>query len=105
MTLEYRKDADGSDALPFWNETVTVDGEAQDLSDGWTFKVTLRKTGEDDVVKTAGILGQPDGQIQVQWDVDDLDIALGTWRAALVATRTADGRSWTARERLWIGPR
>ena len=101
MTLVMRR----GDELPAWSETVTIDGTAPDFSTGWTFTVTLSKSGENDITDAAGILGLDDGQIQVQWAVGALDITPGTWRVALVGKRTSDDREFTVRERLWIGPR
>lgn len=101
MTLTMRR----GDELPAWSETVTIDGEAPDFSAGWTFTVTLSMRGQDDISDAGVALGQTEGRIQVQWAVGGLDIAVGTWRVALVGKRTSDDREFTVRERLWIGPR
>lgn len=101
MTVSYTR----GDELPAWEETVTLNGATPDLSTGWTFEVTLSKTGEDDISKTSGIVATSGGVVQVQWAVNELDITPGTWRALLTATRTSDSRQWTARERVYIRSR
>lgn len=102
MTLVYDRD----DSLPAVVMTIALNG-AEDINfaSGWTFTLTLSRTGEDDVEKTTGMTGGI-GQVTVEWDPDgELDIAGGTWRLYLVCTRSADGRKFTARERVYIRTR
>lgn len=99
MALTYHR----GDELPQWVATVTVNGSTPDLSSGYTFTVTV-KQGSDAAVltKTTNITGATAGVVTVAWADGDLDIAAGTYRVLLAATRTSDSAEWTVEDQLRI---
>ncbi len=106
MTIVYYAGGDQPpDRLPAWPATISTNGVLPDLSDGWSFTVLMSRPGEETVTKTSGITGAPGGLVTVQWADDELELAPGTWRLALIATRIEDGAPFTVRERLYIRER
>ena len=92
-----------SDELPAWVETVTVNGTTYDYSSGWTFSVTLTDAGGTvGLTKTTNITGAVSGVITVAWATNELDLAEGTYRAVLVASRTSDSAQHTLERTLQI---
>lgn len=99
MALTYHR----GDELPQWVATVTINGTAPDLSSGYTFSVTVRQgDGTAVLTKTTNITGAASGVVTVAWADGDLDIAPGTYRVLLTATRTSDSAEWTVEDQLRI---
>lgn len=103
MTLQYFQ----NDERPYWAATVTIDGEAEDMTSGYTFEVNVALTLDTapELTKTSGIVGGPDGLVTVGWAVGDLDLDPGTYFAQLTATRTSDNKDWTVQDKIKIKKR
>lgn len=103
MTIEYF----AGDERPYWEATVSIDGETEDLSSGYTFEVNIATsaTATPVITKTSGITGGPAGVVTVAWAVGELAIATGTYVVQLTATRTLDTRDWTIQDKIKIKPR
>jgi hypothetical protein len=103
MTLTYHR----GDERPAWQATVTVNGQADDLSSGYTFavKIATRRNAEPVTTKTTGITGAAAGIVTVAWSGNALNITPGRYIAQLKATRTSDSAEWTIEEEIEIRAR
>lgn len=93
-TFTYRRGAEDPDLTLPWQEETSQDVWGNlDLSDGYTFTLTLTALGASSatVTKTSGITGA-DGSVAVVWAVDDLDIAEGLYVLDLRARETATSK-------------
>lgn len=95
------------DERPYWEATVRVSGELDDMTSGYTFEVNLATSlgATPTLTKTAGITGGPAGAVTVAWAVGELEIPVGTYYAQLTATRTADNKDWTIQDKIKIKSR
>lgn len=100
MSLRYHR----ADERPYWQGTVTVNGVADDMTTGYTFRVTIATSldATATVTKTSGIVGAADGVFTVAWSGSDLDIAPGEYVATCTGKRASDDAEWTVTERLTI---
>lgn len=101
MSITYSR----GDERPAWECRVIINGVADDLSAGYTFRAVVASGGEAVVTKTDYIVGHPDGEVQVQWQPNELDIDEGAYTVQLTAKRTSDNHEWTVTEDLIIRPR
>lgn len=105
MTIEYF----AGDERPYWEATVTIDGDTEDMTSGYTYEVniaaTATATATPVVTKTSGITGAAAGVVTVGWAVGELAIAPATYVVQLTATRTSDNKDWTIQDKIKIKPR
>jgi hypothetical protein len=98
-TLRYFR----GDERPAWQETITVNGVADNYSSGFTFAVKVQLGSATPVLtKTTGITGAASGVITVAWAENDLDVTPGVYRALLVVTRTSDSLELTVERTLEV---
>lgn len=97
-TLQWHR----SDELPAWEAVVVHNGGLEDWSAGWTFQVLLKQGSTVVLDKTTGITGNTDSTVLVEWELGDLDIAMGRYRALLIGTRTSDDYEWTIEDNIAI---
>lgn len=93
------------DELPAYQRPVTINGEAPDLSTGWTFTLTLRRNGLTTLTKTSGITGDDEGTLTATWATGELNIVEGLYDLQVTARRTLDSREWTFDDQLLIKQR
>lgn len=100
--LEYFR----ADERPAWIPVVKVNGEYENMTTGFSFVVYLRDGLSPPVLtKTTGITGATAGKVIVEWGTNELNIAPGSYRALLVASRDLDNAEWTIEDRLVIKAR
>lgn len=95
------------DERPAWAATVTVNGVADDMSTGYTFRVLIYLDANTTPVltKTTNITGAAAGLVTVAWAPGDLAIDPAQYVAQLTATRTSDSAEWTVTEPVLINAR
>lgn len=99
MPLFYHR----GDERPAWVATVSLNGATDDLSSGFTFSVRVQRGDATPVLtKTTNITGAAGGVVTVAWAENDLDIAPGTYKVLLTATRTSDSLEWTVQDKIEI---
>lgn len=103
MSISYFR----GDERPPWEAAVTLNGNSDDLSSGFTFTVRVAPADGSGTVleKTSGAVGYADGVVQVNWFPDELDLPDGLYTVQLICRRTSDGAEWTVGEDLIIRPR
>jgi hypothetical protein len=96
-----------NDERPSWAETIVQNGETDDYSSGYTFKVSLAtsRSATPVLTKTSGITGATGGVVTVAWASGELDLAPARYLAHLTVTRTSDGAELTIEETIEIVPR
>lgn len=93
------------DARPYWQPTVRISGQYEDMSTGYGFEVRIGFTREapPEKTKTANITGGVGGLVTIAWDVADTsDLDPGRYKMLLIVTRTIDSKPWTVQRDLII---
>lgn len=90
-TFVYRRGAElPSITLPWKTETAPKVYTNLDLSDGYTFALTL--DGPGDAITPSAVVTGGDGFVTIAWAVDDLDITPGLYLVGLRANETITGK-------------